>query len=104
MTPSSPQMYKAAAPKSMNDWAGSLALENLKRRARTLKKQSAEDKAKELEELKKRKWAGSPTTRPMSPEGTSCSLPSSMPMGTTQCKRSGRGAPGTAGPAVSMPT
>src|SRR5262245_8996751 len=55
-------------------------------------------------ELKKRNVAGSPTTRPNSPEGTSIWVPSSMPKGTTQRARSGRGAPGMARPLVSMPT
>ena len=56
------------------------------------------------EELKKRNWAGSPTTRPISSPGTSASVPSSIPIGATHNARNGRGAPGTARPAVSMPT
>ncbi len=50
------------------------------------------------------KVAGSPTTRPISCDGTSSSEPSSIPSGTTHSARSGRGAPGIARPAVSMPT
>ena len=42
--------------------------------------------------------------RPISAAGTSFSVPSSMPKGTTQRAFNGRGAPGTAGPAVSTPT
>ncbi len=34
-----------------------------------------------VDELKKRNWAGSPTTSPISSEGTSVSVPSSMPIG-----------------------
>ncbi len=46
------------------------------------------------EELKKRNRAGSPTTRPISSDGTSASVPSSMPIGTTHNARNGRGAAG----------
>ena len=37
-------------------------------------------------------------------DGTSQSVPSSMPIGTTQSALSGRGAPGMARPDVSIPT
>ncbi len=38
---------------SAPDWTASLALENIKRRSRTVQKQSYEDQQKDLEELKK---------------------------------------------------
>ena len=41
---------------------------------------------------------------PMAAEGTLISVPSSMPKGTTHSAFRGRGAPGMARPAVSMPT
>ena len=48
-------------------------------------------------EPRKRNSAGSPTTRPNSGPGTSASVPSSIPIGTTQSALIGGGTPGTAG-------
>ncbi len=55
-------------------------------------------------EPRNRNWAGSPTIRPISGPGTLASVPSSMPIGTTQRALIGGRTPGTAGAAVSRPT
>ena len=55
-------------------------------------------------ELRKRNSAGSPTTNPNSRSGSTTSVPSSIPKGTTQSAFSGASIPGTAGIALSIPT